>query len=461
MECKSIIILGGGESGTGAALLAKAKGMAVLLSDMGMLHKNYKDELIAEGVLFEEGGHNKVFDMQADLVVKSPGIPESAPVVKHLIHLGIPVISEIEFALQFTNAKIIGITGTNGKTTTTLLAYHLMKACGFNVGLAGNVGHSLARQVITNTFDWYVLELSSYQLDGMFNSRVHIAILTNITPDHLDRYGTMERYVSSKFRIIQNQQPDDTFIYGLDNTALVQHLTKVHISAKKYSVSIKHEADACKRGDSLIFPAFGQEYLLNIKSDLTIAGPHNQLNVMMAVAAVLSAGGQWQAIKSGLKTFTNAPHRLEFAGEINGVRFVNDSKATNVDSVKYALSSFEGRCLIWIVGGVDKGNDYSLLQTEVTNHVKAIVALGKDNSKILHFFGNDFAPIPDTKSMQDAVLNAYKLAQAGNVVLLSPACASFDLFKNYEDRGEQFKAAVQQLHHELMSNPKTSKHAVG
>ena len=438
-----LIILGGGESGVGAALLGQAKGYDVFLSDRSLLKPAYRYTLTAAGIAFEEGQHTEGLIMNATEVVKSPGIPDTVPLVVQLRAQGIPVVSELEFAARYTRAKLIGITGSNGKTTTTLLIYHLLKTAGLNVGLAGNIGESFAKQVITDTFDYFVLEISSFQLDGMFQMRLDTAVLLNITPDHLDRYGyDFGQYVASKFRIIQNQQPEDTFIYFLENRPTVQEMAKQPPTAQALPISL--ETPVVPGGYAIngqLTTHFDNQTYADTLAELPLKGPHNALNMLAAILAAQSVGVPEGAIASGLRSFKNAAHRMEPVAIINSVQFINDSKATNVDSVFYALSSMDAPT-VWIAGGQDKGNDYSQLDAVVAQHVKALVCLGKDNQKLIDYFSGRVATIADTHSVQEAVQQAVAFAQPGDVVLLSPACASFDLFKNYEDRGEQFKQVV-------------------
>lgn len=440
-----IVILGAGESGTGAALLAKAKGFDVFVSDQGALKDKYKAELQANGIPFEEGTHTESEILNAKTIVKSPGIPDKAEIIKKIKAAGITVIDELEFASYYTKAKIIAITGTNGKTTTTLLTYHLMKHAGFNVGLAGNVGQSMARQVVEKNFDWYVLEMSSFQLDGTKNFKPEISILLNITPDHLDRYEyNMQNYVDSKFQIIKNQTETQHFIYYADDKHTDVEIKKRAVVPHAVKVTLKADQSNnvyCK-GTEMFFQ-LKQSFSVQ-QSDTTLKGPHNLINTMCAVSAVQIAGGRLELIREGLKTFTNAPHRLESVATIKGVEFVNDSKATNVDSVVYALGSYE-KPLVWIAGGVDKGNDYNIIKEEVKKKARALICLGKDNEKLKKAFGDVVPTIRETQSVTELVKIALEEAQSGDVVLLSPACASFDLFKNYEDRGDQFRKAVLDL----------------
>jgi len=383
--------------------------------------------------------------MNATLLIKSPGIPDKAELVKNARAKGIPVIDEIEFAYRYiTNGRIIAITGTNGKTTTTLLAYHLMKNAGFSVALAGNVGESLARKVARGQHDWYVLEISSYQLDGTFSFKPAIGILLNITPDHLDRYEyKMENYVDSKFRLLRNMDEEGKFIYYTDDPVTGAEVPKRKFAARRLPVSLTDSsATAHFNGAEMVFNL--KEQFTVKQSDTTLKGPHNLINTMSAVSAVYMAGATIESIRSGLKTFKNAPHRLESVAVINGVEYVNDSKATNVDSVVYALGSYQ-QPLVWIAGGIDKGNDYNIIKDTVKKKVRTLICLGKDNEKLKKFFTGVVGEVQETQSVKDLVRIAQASAKAGDVVLLSPACASFDLFRNYEDRGDQFRAAVLEL----------------
>jgi UDP-N-acetylmuramoylalanine--D-glutamate ligase len=444
-----IAILGAGESGTGAAILAKVKGYHVFVSDKGSIKEKYKAELAGHQIEFEEGKHSEEKILNANLVIKSPGIPDKADLIKKLKAKGIEIIDELEFAFRFIKGRVIAITGTNGKTTTTLLTYHLMKYAGLNVALAGNVGESLARKVALENHDWYVVEISSFQLDGTKTFRPHIGILLNITPDHLDRYEyQMQNYVNSKFQLVQSMQSSDYFIYFSDDEVIGKQISQMNIAPEKITVSLKDSsATAHFDGRMMVFD-LSHELFSVAQEDTTLKGPHNLINTMSAVAAVYTAGVSMESIKDGLKTFKNAPHRLETVATINGIEFVNDSKATNVDSVIYALGSYHGP-LVWIAGGIDKGNDYKLIEDQVSKKVKVLVCLGKDNSKLYDAFEGVVKVICETQSMKEAVSLALKVARAGDVVLLSPACASFDLFKNYEDRGDQFRSAVLELKQEI------------
>lgn len=445
-----IAILGGGESGVGAALLAKAKGFEVFLSDKGHLSAKYREQLLDNQIPFEEGQHTEAQILDADEVIKSPGIPDKVPLVKQLYEQGTPVISEIEFAARYTQAKMIAITGSNGKTTTTLLTYHILKSAGLNVGLAGNIGDSLAKQVIDDKHDYYVLELSSFQLDNMYQFKADVAILLNITPDHLDRYNyKFQNYVNSKFRVLQNMTPADSFIYWQESEAIVAELQKQSFAVHFLPVSLVEE---------LAEGAYLKEGILHVNSnglsfcisqhEMPIKGTHNAINALCAVLVAQSLGIDNQRIKEGLLSFKNASHRLEFVAEIKGIRFINDSKATNVDSVFYALGSFK-EPIVLIMGGVDKGNDYTQIEALVQAKVKALICLGTDNHQLTEFFSGKVVTILETQNIKEAITLGLDLANAGEVVLLSPACASFDLFKNYEDRGNQFKAAVLALKEQL------------
>lgn len=443
---RKLVILGGGESGVGAALLGKAQGFEVFLSDKSPLQDAYRDVLLANEIPFEEGVHSEDKILLASEVIKSPGIPDSVAIVQELHRRNIPVISEIEFAARYTDAKLIAITGSNGKTTTTLLIYHLLREAGLSVGLAGNVGTSFAAQVIDSPKDYYVLEISSFQLDNMNDFRANVALLLNITPDHLDRYDyDFQKYVQSKFRITQNQTYDDDFIYFAESDALAAELGKRTLPAQMWPVSLEKKLDKggfLSEGD-LTARSHGQEFSVRF-DELPIQGPHNAINALSAILAAQTVGLTSEQIGVGLRTFTNAPHRLESVATIGGVEYVNDSKATNVDSVFYALGSFD-RPIILIIGGVDKGNDYSQIEPLVRGKVKGMIALGTDTKKLTSFFGKITPQFHETQSLKEAVQTAQSWAKPGDVILLSPACASFDLFKNYQDRGEQFKEEVRTL----------------
>lgn len=446
---KKIVIVGAGESGTGAALLAKAKGYDVFVSDQGSIKDKYKSELLSEGIAFEEGTHTIEKILAADLIIKSPGIPDKAEVIKSAKAKSIEVIDELEFGFRHLTGKVIAITGTNGKTTTTLLTHHLMQTAGFNVALAGNVGESLARKVAKGSHDWYVIEISSFQLDGTREFKPAIGILTNITPDHLDRYEyRMENYIDSKFLLARNMSYSGYFIYYADDAVIGSEVDKRSIIPVKIPVSLKNKAHKIHfDGTKMVFQ-FDSAAFTIAQSETTLKGPHNLINTMAAVTAVYQAGATIESIKAGLKTFVNAPHRLESVATIKGVEFVNDSKATNVDSVVYALGSYT-QPLIWIAGGIDKGNDYNIIKAEVAEKVKTLICLGKDNEKLKNFFGDVVPEIKETQTVKELVRMSLESAQQGDVVLLSPACASFDLFKNYEDRGTQFREAVLELKREV------------
>lgn len=442
-----IVILGAGESGTGAAVLALKQGYDVFVSDAGEIAGVYKKELQDLGIPFEEGKHSESVLLKAAEVVKSPGIPEKAAIIQKIKAKGIPVISEIEFAGRFSNSKTICITGSNGKSTTTMLTYHILKNAGINVGLAGNIGQSFARQVATESFDWYVLEISSFMLDDMYRFKADIAVLLNITPDHLDRYEyKMENYADSKFRIIQNQTEDDVFIYCEDDAEILSGLQKQKVNATKYPFSIQKELSqgAFLINNEINIHLHNQESLIMSITELALQGKHNIYNSMASgiIAKVLELRNE--TIRESMGNFTNIEHRLEHAGRISGIDFINDSKATNINSTWYALESMTTDVVL-ILGGVDKGNDYNMLKDLVKSKVKAIVCLGKDNKRIHDAFEDDVDVIVNTFSAAEAVQISYHLAQKGDTVLLSPACASFDLFRNYEDRGNQFKAAIREL----------------
>lgn len=448
MEMKRLVILGAGESGVGAAMLAKKQGFEVFVSDFGPIADRYKNKLDALGVQYEEKQHTADLILNAAEVIKSPGIPSTAPIVKSLAKQNVPVISEIEFAKRYTNAKTICITGSNGKSTTTMLTYHILKNAGVNVGLGGNIGQSFAAQVASEeVFDWYVLEISSFMLDDMFEFKADIAVLLNITPDHLDRYEyKLEKYAASKMRIIQNQTENDVFIYCADDEETQKILKKTSLKPKRYPFSIrsKIEVGAYLEDTTLHINTNLQEPLTMSISELALQGKHNIYNSMASgiVGKVLELRNE--TIRESMGDFKNIEHRLEFVAKISDVTYINDSKATNVNSTWYALESV-GNDVVLILGGVDKGNDYGMLKDLVRSKVKAIVCLGKDNKRIHEAFEDDVEIIVNTFSAHEAVQVAYHLAKKGNTVLLSPACASFDLFKNYEDRGNQFKAAVKEL----------------
>lgn len=439
--------MGAGESGTGAALLAKAKGYEVFVSDNGAIAPKYKKELDANDIKYEEGSHSKKRILKSQLVIKSPGIPDSVKIITKIKEEHIKIIDEIEFAFSYTKAKIIAVTGTNGKTTTTLLTYHLLKEAGVNVGLAGNVGQSLAKQVLEDKYDYFVVEMSSFQLDRSYLLKPFIAILLNITPDHMDRYEyKLDNYISSKFRIIQNADLDDHFIYYADNELISDKLSNEDISVDLIRLSLTNDEYSFFDGKSMKI----NDNLIISQSETVLLGKHNAINMMAAINAALIVGLSENDIRTGLKSFQNAPHRMEYIETINDVRFINDSKATNVDAVSYALDSFTDP-LVWIAGGVDKGNQYDLIMEKVNAKVKALVCLGTDNTKLREAFHTQILHLLETDKMKDAVRSAMDYAEAHDVVLLSPACASFDLFKNYEDRGDQFRQAVLELKQEFQS----------
>jgi UDP-N-acetylmuramoylalanine--D-glutamate ligase len=441
-----LAILGAGESGVGAAYLAQQQGYDVFVSDMGVIAPKYKEQLQGWNIRFEEGQHTEAEILKAIEVVKSPGIPEKAPLIKKLREKGIPVISEIEFAGRYTNAKMICITGSNGKTTTTTLTYHILKKAGLNVGLAGNIGKSFAYQVATEKFDIYVLEISSFMLDDMYQFKADIAVLLNITPDHLDRYDyKLENYAASKFRITQNQTAADYFIYCADDAETLKGMEGKTFAAQHLPFSIEKtiETGAYLQNDNIVIHINQEHFTMSI-TELALQGKHNIYNSMASgiVAKVLELRNP--TIRESMMDVQAIEHRLEFVAKISGIAFINDSKATNVNSTWYALESMSTEVVL-ILGGVDKGNDYSMLKELVQQKVKGIVCLGKDNSRIHDAFEDDVDIIVNTSSAAEAAQVAFHMAKKGDTVLLSPACASFDLFKNYEDRGHQFKDAVRQL----------------
>lgn len=442
-----LVILGAGESGVGTAVLALKVGYEVFVSDMGSIKPKYREELESLAIDFEEGQHSPEKILSANLIVKSPGIPEKAPIIKQCREKGILIISEIEFAGRYTKAKTICITGSNGKTTTTLLTYEILKRAGLKVGLGGNVGFSFARQVADNDQDWYVLELSSFQLDGMYDFKADIAVLMNITPDHLDRYNyQMQNYVDSKMRIIQNQTESDFFIYFADDPIVSAELEKRKPKMNIIPFSLEKKPE----GNGAFFDGNSLNLIFNDKTfnmsifDLALQGKHNACNSMAASISGYAANISKETIRECLSDFKGVEHRLEKYLTVHGVDYINDSKATNINSTWYALESMT-KPTIWIVGGTDKGNDYNELMDLVKAKVKSIVCLGVDNSKIIAAFKGVIPQIVETKSMEHAVQTAYFLAENGDTVLLSPACASFDLFQNYEDRGHQFKEEVRKL----------------
>jgi UDP-N-acetylmuramoylalanine--D-glutamate ligase len=441
-----LVILGGGESGVGTAILGKKKGYDVFVSDFGKIKENYKEVLSINGIKWEEGKHTENKILNADVVMKSPGIPDKSPIVILLVENKIPVISEIEFAAPFTNAKTIGITGSNGKTTTTMLTYHLLKSAGINVGLGGNIGKSFAWQVAEDRYDYYVLELSSFQLDGNINYRPDIAIITNISPDHLDRYEyKYENYIASKFRITMNQTENDFLIYDADDEAISEWLKNNTTKAQliPFSLTKTFEKGAFLKDNNMEININEEEFVMETQY-IALEGKHNLKNAMAATSVAKLLQIRKQTIRESLSNFQGVEHRLEKVLKIQNVQYINDSKATNVNAAFFALDSMNSPT-VWIVGGVDKGNDYSELMSLVHEKVKAIICLGVDNKKIIDAFGNIVDIMIEVTSMQDAVTMAQRLSEKGDTVLLSPACASFDLFENYEDRGRQFKNAVQNL----------------
>jgi len=444
---RRLVILGAGESGVGAAILGVAKGFDVFVSDFGKIKDNYREELLSNNIPFEEEKHTEELILNAEMVVKSPGIPEKAPIIKKLIGQGTPVVSEIEFAGKYTSAKTICITGSNGKTTTTMLTYELLKKAGFNVAMVGNVGYSFARMVAEDKFEYYVIELSSFQLDGMFDFRADIAVLMNITPDHLDRYNyEMQNYIDSKFRIVQNQTPNDFFIYFADDEIVAREVQKRNLSSKlmPFTLGSILEGDGATVIDEKISVEFNQTTFEMSIYDLALQGKHNTGNSMAAAIVGKVSNIKNEFIRECLTDFKGVEHRLEKYLTVHGIEFINDSKATNINSVWYALESMT-KPTIWLVGGIDKGNNYLELLDLVKDKVKAIVCIGVDNAKIIEAYTGVVPQIVETRSMEHAVKSAYFLAEQGDTVLLSPACASFDLFNNYEDRGRQFKDAVRNL----------------
>lgn len=441
-----ISVLGAGESGVGTAILAKKKGLDVFVSDAGVIDENYKNILIAYEIPFEEKKHTSSLLFKADLFVKSPGIPDTIPLIKECHERNIPVISEIEFASKFTSANIIGITGSNGKTTTTMLAFHLLNKAGVNVGMGGNIGDSFAKQVAEKTYENYVLELSSFQLDGIQNFTPHIAIITNITPDHLDRYNyNFDDYIAAKFRITKNQSKNDFLIYDADDKVIIDWMKKHPVKSKLVPFSLLRELNygAFFKENKIIIRLNKEEYIMNTFY-LPVKGKHNTKNAMASMLAAKLLKVRNQTITESLSSFEGVEHRLEKVLKVEGVSYINDSKATNVNAAFYALECMD-KPTVWIVGGVDKGNDYSDLLPLVREKVKAIICLGLDNQKIINTFQNVVEVILETTKAEEAVKVAHKLSAKNDVVLLSPACASFDLFENYEDRGRQFKNAVRNL----------------
>jgi UDP-N-acetylmuramoylalanine--D-glutamate ligase len=441
-----LVILGGGESGVGTAILGKKKGYDVFVSDFGKIKDNYKEVLTINGIKWEEETHTENKILNADIVMKSPGIPDKSGIVKKIKEKKIQIVSEIEFAASFTKAKTIGITGSNGKTTTTMLTYHLLKSAGLNVGLAGNIGKSFAWQVAEDKYDYYVLELSSFQLDGIFDYKPHIAVLTNISPDHLDRYDyKYENYIASKFRITMNQTESDYFIYDADDEAISEWFKQNKTKAQliPFSLTKTFEKGAFLKDNKMEVNINEEEFIMETEY-IALEGKHNLKNAMAATSVAKLMQIRKETIRESLSNFQGVEHRLEKVLKIQNVQYINDSKATNVNATFFALDSMNTPT-VWIVGGVDKGNDYTELMSLVNEKVKAIICLGVDNKKIIDAFGNIVDVMIEVDSMNDAVKMAQRLSEKGDTVLLSPACASFDLFENYEDRGRQFKHAVQNL----------------
>ncbi|MFN7098799.1 MAG: UDP-N-acetylmuramoyl-L-alanine--D-glutamate ligase [Flavobacterium sp.] len=441
-----LVVLGGGESGVGTAILGKSKGYDVFVSDFGKIKNNYKEVLLINGIAWEEEKHTSDLILNADVVMKSPGIPDRSPMVQQLLEKEIPVISEIEFAAPFTKATIIGITGSNGKTTTTMLTHHLLKSAGLNVGLGGNIGKSFAWQVADNKYDSYVLELSSFQLDGIEKFKPHIAIITNISPDHLDRYEyNYDNYIAAKFRITKNQTEEDYLIYDADDEAITNWLKNNTTKAKliPFSLTQTFSEGAFIKDNKMEVKITKDEFTMDTEH-IALEGKHNMKNAMAATSVARLMQIRKATIRESLSDFQGVEHRLEKVLKIQNVQYINDSKATNVNATFFALDSMNSPT-VWIVGGVDKGNDYNELMSLVRENVKAIICLGVDNKKIIDAFGNVVDMMVEVSNMNDAVRMAHRLAEKGDTVLLSPACASFDLFENYEDRGRQFKQAVKNL----------------
>jgi len=441
-----LVVLGGGESGVGTAILGKKKGYEVFVSDFGKIKQNYKEVLTNNGIEWEEERHTESLILNADVVMKSPGIPDKSPIVKKLVAKGVKVISEIEFTAPFTNAVTIGITGSNGKTTTTMLTYHLLKSAGLNVGLGGNIGKSFAWQVAYNEFDVFVLELSSFQLDGVIDFKPHIAIITNISPDHLDRYDyKYENYIDSKFRITKNQTEDDYLIYDAEDEAIAEWLKNNTTKARliPFSMNKIFSEGAFIKDNKMEIKMNNEEFSMETET-IALEGKHNMKNAMAATSVAKLMKIRNATIRESMSNFQGVEHRLEKVLKIQNVQYINDSKATNVNAAFFALDSMNTPT-IWIVGGVDKGNDYTELMSLVHEKVKGIICLGVDNKKIIDAFGTVVDVMVEVNNMTDAVRMAQRMTEKGDTVLLSPACASFDLFENYEDRGKQFKQAVYNL----------------
>ena len=449
MDGKRIVILGAGESGVGAALLAKAKGMVPFVSDAGKIKPEYKNVLLKNGISLEEGQHDEHYLLTADEVIKSPGIPDNIPILQKIREKEIPVISEIEFAFRYTRARIIAITGTNGKTTTSLLTYYILKQAGLNICLAGNIGFGFSKEVIEDQYDYYVLEVSSFQLDNIIDFKADIAVLLNITPDHLDRYGyDFNNYVESKFRILNRMREQDIFIYFEEDEVIRNYLRQNPIRPRKLAISLHEvpEASARMNGKYLKFFLPNQESgeFKVSKESLSLRGPHNMVNTMASVMVAKVLNVSDRKIRSALKSFVNVPHRLEKVAEFHDIIFINDSKATNLDATIKAMESYD-QPIVWIAGGVDKGNNYDVLISYVGQKVKGLVCLGRDNTKLLKAFQGHIKHIEETDNLRKALDNAFRIAGPGDVILFSPACASFDLFENYADRGNQFKDAVHKM----------------
>jgi len=445
-ENMKIVILGGGESGVGSAILAKKKGFYAFLSDSKSLQDKYREELVCNNIPFEENGHTEEIILSADEIIKSPGIPNNIPLLQKAVKLNIPVISEIEFAGRYTNAKTICITGSNGKTTTTSLIYHILKSAGLNVGLGGNIGRSFARQVADENFEYYVLELSSFQLENMYRFKADIAILLNITPDHMDRYDhDMQKYVDAKMRILQNQTEKDAFVYWNDDPIVKKEIDKRKPHSQIYTFAEFNEkgASAYTENNKIIINTLKSVFTME-QDLLALTGTHNLYNSLASGISAKLVDISDDDLRKSLSDFKGVEHRLEKVAKVRGVEFINDSKATNVNSCWYALQSMKTKVVL-ILGGTDKGNDYSEIEDLVKEKVRALVFLGVDNSKLHKFFDSKMDVIEDAHSMEEAVTKAYALAKEGDTVLLSPCCASFDLFKNYEDRGSQFKNCVRRL----------------
>ncbi len=441
-----LVVMGGGESGAGAAVLGKVKGFDVFLTDMGRIPEKHRLTLEEHEIEFEEGGHTEERVLAADIIIKSPGIPPTAPLVVRASEAGIPILSEIEFAGRYTDAKMVCITGSNGKTTTTLLTYHILRKAGLDVGLAGNVGKSLALQVALDPHDYYVIELSSFQLENMYDFKANIAVILNITPDHMDRYDhKMENYVAAKFRILQNQTPDDYFIYWMGDPVVTEQIRHVQSEAQKMPFSeFKEEGAVAYVEDGIVhFDVPGEVWEIP-RDRLSLPGLHNLYNSMAAGISASLLKIKKETVREALSDFEAVEHRLEYVATVDGVRYINDSKATNVNSTWYALESMTTPTVL-ILGGKDKGNDYTEIEPLVGEKVKAIVCMGVDNTKLLNFFQGKVPVIADTHSIDEAVAECHRLASEGDTVLLSPCCASFDLFKSYEHRGEEFKRAVKAL----------------